>query len=193
MKHLLYPHDQDTTEDVANALGRLLRNAKRSTKVSLEKCLFAMLESRKVGTLRIEAQALDMLEDSKGGKKFSRKKMKGKKIKYIIENRDPEKVTDILKLKVKYCLEEEKKAQREYRHLKSRLKEIFLDRGKIKQFKKMIRKVAKDVQKRWTEGNEKIQKKVKWLGSKFSSKEDKGEAQAWAEKVAEGSGKNRKG
>ena len=36
MKHLLYPHDQETTEEVANALGSLRKSAKTSTKISLE-------------------------------------------------------------------------------------------------------------------------------------------------------------
>ena len=115
MKHLLYPYDKTTTEEVATALGRLLKIAKKSTEVSLEKSLFMMLETRKIGTLRIEAQAFDLLEDGKKERISSRKKVKGRKLKLIIENRDPEKVGDLLKLKVKYCLEVETKIQKDYR------------------------------------------------------------------------------
>ena len=188
---MLYPYDQITTEIVASALGRLLEIAKKSTKVSLEKSMFMMLEKRKVGTMKLEAQALDLLEESKGGVLKGRKKIKGKKIQFIVENRDPEKVVDILKLKVKYCQEEESKVQKEYRRLKVDLKEVFIDRGKLRKFRRMIRRVSKEVQIRWSKGNSRIQKKVDWLERKFRKKMDEDAAQQWVSKMAEGNGRMR--
>ena len=60
-----------------------------------------------------------------------------------MENRDPKKVVDIIRLKVKYCEEQIRSVRKDYIREKERLRKEFRDRNKMKQFKRLIDRISK--------------------------------------------------
>ena len=109
----------ESTSKDASDYGRLRSQAKKVNKIAARRKLFQELLKCKVGTNSIEKRALKMAQEQKmgvrrpgdEGEKKVKEEGKGGKSKsmreQIIEGRDPEKVCDLLSLKVKYCEREE--------------------------------------------------------------------------------------
>ena len=95
------------TVKTGNKMSRLEEMSKLVNKAALDRSLFEQLKTKEVGTITLESQALRLEEDAKmfSGGKVSRVKRKERKIQRIRDNRNPKKVMDVLRLKIKYCLE----------------------------------------------------------------------------------------
>ena len=139
------------TVDTAKAMSRLLKLSRDVTKVTLSRRLFQVLKVEKIGTFKLECEAINLLEGNSNieGKEGERKKER--KIELIKRNRDPEKVVDLIDLKLKYMQKEEQSKRKEYAKYKREIGKIFEreGKGKKKKFSRMIKKVAKDVEVEW--------------------------------------------
>ena len=139
-----YPHDQETTDRVATAMGRLRKLAKEVAKRSLDKKLYIELEKRNVGTWEIESKNLPISARGRKWEECGGKRRKGdKKLDQIREHRDARIVKEILLLRTKTIAREEKEARRHYVNEKRRLETIFKDRGRQTAFKRLIRKIGR--------------------------------------------------
>ena len=95
-------------------MGRLLESARIATGAALDRRLLEDLRRVGVGTMKIETEALRLGDDaSKYDKKRGKRKKGGKVAQRIREERDPDKVMDLLKIKIKYCIKEEKRSRKE--------------------------------------------------------------------------------
>ena len=74
--------------------------------------------------LRLEIDAKEFKGNQKGGPK----KIKGRKTKFIRENRNPRKVVDLLKLKIKYCRALEERLRREYKEVRKEVEQGMKER-----------------------------------------------------------------
>ena len=187
----VYPHDQETTERVAEAMGRLRKFAKEVTRRSIDRKLYVELGKRNVGTWEIESKNLPKLERWGMGMEGGERRKKGdKKIEMIREHRDAKVIREILEVKAKAIAREEKRARRNYVREKRDLETLFRDRGKQKPFKRLIKKIGRGTTVLWEKGRRKIREKVEWCTKKFikvtSTKEDE-----WVSRMADGSGRQR--
>ena len=103
-------HNEKTAK-AACLKGQLQDLARKMSRSTLERKLFEDLMKIKVGTWEVEMNAVKALLRSRnetwGG---NDERIKGKnKLNLIRKHRDPEKVADQIKLKIKYCQEEEEK------------------------------------------------------------------------------------
>ena len=110
--HSQKSHDRNTVK-VASNHGTLAEKAKQVNKINSAKRLYCSLLVEKVGTNTIEKQALVMSQENLGVKITS---------KHIVENRDPRKVFNIVKLKIKYYEQQIRKVRKEYIREKERLR-----------------------------------------------------------------------
>ena len=99
--------------------GKLFRISREKSTASLKVNLLSRLCEEKVGTTRIEVQAVRLAEESartedyiseKGGKLPCRVNTKMKQ--RILTGRDPEKVVDLINLKIKYAQSEEEEKKK---------------------------------------------------------------------------------
>ena len=88
-------------------------------KINQAKRLYCGLLVERVGTNSIEKQALVMSQENLGVKVTT---------KQIVEKRDPKKVVDIIKLKIKYCEQQIRTVRREYIKEKERLRKEYESR-----------------------------------------------------------------
>ena len=146
-------HYLETTVKTALSPGKLRRLGRQMTEFSLDENLMCELAVKKIGTFKLECQAYNLhLESVKGkfkGGNEEGKKEKGNKLKLIRENRDPEKVLDLLRLKNKYCQDRKKETKKEYLKEKKRLREEHLKTGKERKFRKIISRISLQSKVRW--------------------------------------------
>ena len=174
--------------------GKLFKLAKEKTEISLKVNLLQSLCDEEVGTSKMEWQILKMEENPKSkspkldpGGSEECLKLKPKHMQKILEERDPKKVVDQLKLKVKYAKEEEEKSKQSYQEEKKRLERAHREEGKERKFRKIVERIRKMVNQKWKKGLEEITKKVQWSVRKFKMHkelQEKNEFQAWVERLA---------
>ena len=121
----------ESTATAANYYGQLRRKARDINEIAVKEALFRELLRRKVGTRSIEEKALKLAQEERNGIRGSgqeeQERGKGKnktKWEKIVNGRQPEKVCDIIRLKMKYCSDAEKKAKKEYRRMKDECKKL---------------------------------------------------------------------
>ena len=113
---------------------------------------------------------------------------------YLLFNeggRDPEKVADVLKLKLEYCKAKKNELKKEYRKEKKHLEECHQREGQQRKFRKIISRIAKQAQDRWAKGLKKLSDKIEWAEKKFKPPEPASAFKDWAKRIATGRGKGR--
>ena len=192
-------------QNAATKYGTLKELSNKVLKKAIYRWKIEKLKFEKVGTTEIEHRAVGTILGEEGietvivkGKKFKRKKAIAN---LIPEIRDPKKVVDLLELEMRYAKEEERKCRQEYRSQKKRMKEECNTRGKMRRFSRMVEKVAHTISKKWELELAKAERKVRWLKEKYGRhrKRKKGSdwirqetEEEWIERMAVGSGRNRK-
>ena len=157
------------TVKTGHGKGRLIELAKDASRIALDRRLLEDLLEKKVGKMKMETEALKLTEDAAKyeGKKGKRKKIQGEKITCKIrEQRDEEKVKDLVRLKLKYCCQEERKIQKEYKREKTRTEREMKEAGKAEAYRRLIRGIAKTTTKRWNKGLKRVNRKVQWSVTK---------------------------
>ena len=184
-----------TTAKAAKTPSHLENLSKQVCNATLERKLFEMLKEKKIGTPALENQALRLEIDAKefkGKQKGGPKKIKGRKTKFIRENRNPRKVVDLLKLKIRYCRALEERLRREYKEVRKEVEQGMKERPN--RFRRLIKKISKDNTTRWNKGKAKVEDKVNWCENKFTMippAPEKETLEMWAHRVSEGRGKER--
>ena len=105
--------DQETVP-TAEVMCHLLKLSMDVTNVTLNRNLFEVLREEKIGTYKLECEAMNLFVDGTSSKGKERSGKKEKKIEVIRNHRDGDKVKDLIDLKVKYMLKEEKSKRKEY-------------------------------------------------------------------------------
>ena len=162
------------------------------TEEELDERLLSGLLKKKVGTYRIECQALELVRDAEKRNKEKSRILNGKsKWETIKGGRDPEKVADVLKLKLEYCKAKKNELKKEYRKEKKHLEECHQREGQQRKFRKIISRIAKQEQDRWAKGLRKLSDKIEWAEKKFKPPEPASAFKDWAKRIATGRGKGR--
>ena len=181
------PNPPESTATAANYYGQLRRKARDINEIAVKEALFRELLRRKVGTRSIEEKALKLAQEERNGIKGSgqeeQKRGKGvNKTKWdkIVNGRQPEKVCDIIRLKMKYCSDAGKKAKKEYRRMKDECRKLTEGKTQQRKLDRVMAGIARATSQRWKEGQDKIRKKSEWLEKKFGrtagiSREEEGE------------------
>ena len=105
---------QSPTVKTANKAGQLQELSKQISNVNLEKRLFLMLKEQKIGTFKLELQALNLHQEDRKRDRKDKYNRRKKKIQLVIEGRNEGKVLDLIKLKLQYIQREEKELKKEY-------------------------------------------------------------------------------
>ena len=184
-------HPSEETVKTGNIKGRLLESSKLVNKAALDRRFLEDLKNEKVGTLRIESEALRLNEDSAKYRKNRGKRMKrgddGGVVDRIRSTRDPDKVLDLLKWKLRYAAKEERRLKKEYVKIKEEATRE-LNAGALR---RLVRMVAKETERRWNRVMDKIRKRVDWSKRKFIVI-SLTESQKWVKRIAAGNGIQRK-
>ena len=181
------PTLNEDTVKTALSPGRLMKISRRVSEAALKTKLLMTLGEEKVGTYPIECQALQLEEDSTRPDTRAFQNAGGKdKLQRIISQRDPEKVLDVVKLKIKYAKAEEDSLKKEYKEVKKELEKKHKEQKQERKFKRIIARVKKGSNRRWKKGLEEIRTKVAWCVKKFRKKEETNQFQQWVERVAKG-------
>ena len=165
--------------------------AKLVTESALERKQVQCLIERGVGTIELEQAALSLNQDKSEVKISKRDKVN---IRLIQQQRNSERVVDLLKLRLKYCQKKEEALRGQYRHLSSEATRIFA--GKTGKLKRIIKITQRETTKSWNKGLKRIEQKADWLERKFAKHEIRTETQSenfeeWLTRISKGSGRNR--
>ena len=89
--------------------------------------------------------------------------------------RDLKKIRDLMDLKVKQVIKKEKEIRRAYKNEKLNVRIQCERQGSQKLFKRIIERISRQSKLRWSKGQARIEKKVKWQAQKINkrSKKDK--------------------
>ena len=103
------PHHEETAPAGLD-LGQLDQLAKKIFEIEKKRTLLERLLLQEVGTKKIEIEAWRLASDERMGRgeiENTKSKKTGSKWSRVLKERDPDKVEDVLSLKVKYCREDE--------------------------------------------------------------------------------------
>ena len=124
----------DYTAGAALSPGKLLQKSREISDATTKRMLLEALESKKVGTYPIECQALKLSEENGGASRALPNASGKSKLERILAYRDPDKVEDVLKLKVKYARAKEEELRNEYKKIKKQLEEAHRKAGRNRKF-----------------------------------------------------------
>ena len=123
--------------------------------------------------------------------KRRRKKIRGENLRFLKENRDKEQVKEVLNVKIKHLRRIENRKRREYGRDRKRFEKEFQKDGKMGRFKRIVRRIAKEVSIMYRKGMEKVERRVNWSVKKIGGVEKKSTEEVWLEEIAAGSGSQR--
>ena len=149
-----------------------------------------MLKEERVGTFKMEMQALNLhLEDKKREISKSVEGKRRNKVQQIREGRDEGKVLDIIKLKLQYVQLEESKLRKEYKKERREYEAVTSARS----FRRTMRRIGRTTGARWEKGMKRIRERVRWAIEKFTIPPDKveGSFEEWIGNIAEGNREER--
>ena len=191
------PHqsNDEASAEAANAKGQLTQMAATVTRTALERRFLQRLEKEKIGTNEIEVTSISLDRNHQTQEGIILQKVKKSKIKnrLINELRDPEKVVDQIRLRLKYIAKKEEALRRAYVDKKRSIAIIF--QKNPSKLKRMRQSIQRDVCKIWNQGTKRMEKKVAWLKEKYSPKvaeiQRVNSMESWIARMSKGSGKNR--
>ena len=116
---------------------KLIALGKRVTEEDLDVRLLSDLRKHRIGTFKIECEALKLHDEAMKGES---KNILGSKWDKIRGGRDAGKVEDLLKLKIGYAQKRKKELRKEYVEEKRRLEEGLKSEGRERKFGKIMKR-----------------------------------------------------
>ena len=104
--------------------------------------------------------------------------------------RNPQKIVEVLAMKLRYAREEEEELKRSYIKEKKDLERRHVEAKKERKFRRIVKRIQKQANERWEKGLRKNEETVKCI-DKFKGSMPTSEFQEWVKRMqmAQGTGK----